>query len=121
MKPLIIIPDNDKELNALYPIQGRLSYTYLHGQLETDCGYDCYSIANPSEYGFEVVEQGYYIIEDENKSGIIPCIYKDKECTLFLWIRPNFRKQWGGLVVYNDDKEAYNYAIECYNNKESCI
>ena len=116
MKKIIIIPDTDTELSEKYPKQGRLSYTYLHGVLETDCGYDCYNIANPEEHGFKV-KDNTFITPDKAMTGIYECTYNGKDCTLFLWVRKYFDK-FGGLVVYNDDLEALEYAKECYENQE---
>lgn len=119
MKRIIIIPDYDKALNKRYKKQGRLSWTYLHGDLETDCGYDCYNIANPEDFGFNL--DGPFIKEEKDKCGIIECQYKRKPCTLFLWFDKSGERHWHGLVVYDSDKKAYAYAEECYNNKEMCI
>ena len=115
MKRLIIIPDHDKKLSNRYKNQGRFSYTYLHGDLETDCGFDCYNIANPLDFGFEM--DAVFIKEDPAKCGIIKCQYKRKPCTLFLWMDRHYH----GLVVYDSDIDAYKYAEDCYNRKEILI
>lgn len=125
MKRIIIIPDHDKVLNKRYEKQGRLGYTYLHGQLEEDCGFDCYNIANPEEFGFIIEDSNAkyastLITPKSSQQGLIKCQYKRKPCTLFLWM-DNFRDHFHGLVVYDFDKESYAYAEKCYNNKESCI
>lgn len=122
MKRIILIPDRDKAQNRRYKKQGRLSWTYLHGDLEMDCKYDCYNIANPEDFGFKFEYPDCAILAmDENKAGIIPCQYKRKPCTLFLWFDSMKDRHWHGLVVYDADLESYKYAEECFNKKESCI
>jgi hypothetical protein len=116
MEKLIIIPDNDKELNNKYPEQIRLSYTYLHGKLEEDCRYDLYNIAKENSFGFK--EKDGIVEPDKEMTGLYPCLYKDKDCTLFLWVVNNMFR---GLVVYNDDVEGYKFAMDKYMKKEKTI
>ncbi len=117
MSKIVIIPDTQKE-NIPEGKQGRFGFTYLHGKLETECHYDCYNILNPEEHGFNLEDDSNYITDDENKRGIYPCTYNGKDCTLFLWYS---RFRFRGLVVYDDDTEAYQYAKTSYENNKSII
>lgn len=116
-RPLIIIPDT-QEKNIPDGTLGRFSFTYLHGKLETDCEYDCYSVIGFEQYGFELRNEGHLIKEDNTKTGIYPCTYNDKDCTLFLWFNDN---HYHGLVTYNDDTKYYDDAKNKYDCKEIVI
>lgn len=101
-----IVPDTDpQEENTV-----RLSFTYLHGKLEEDCKYDCYDLADCPSLNKETLVKGMY-----------PCHYKGNPCTLFYWKRRHNDAINGGLVVYNDDTEAFEYAKKCYDNNETAI
>ena len=86
----------------------RLGYTYLHGELEKECGYDIYGFIN-CELPL-VKEDCSYIDDSALKNGDYPCVYKNKKCTLYFW-HDNINRPHG-LVVYNDDKESVRYAKE---------
>lgn len=85
-------------------------YYYAHGQLELDLGYDIL-LFNKKKYG-----------EQPNFEGICHFRYGRKKCTLFAWVTnsplPGSKK---GLMVYNSDKEAYNYALDCFNSRKRVI
>jgi hypothetical protein len=95
-----IIPDVDK---YEYTPKNRVKWTYLHGRLEDDVKYDIFGVA-------ETVP-----IQD----GIYKCQYEGKPCTMFLWNR--FSTEPSGLVVYNDDLTAYEYALKKYTEKSIVI
>jgi hypothetical protein len=112
-----IIPDPDPRYDELKP--SRLTWTYLHGQLETDCGYDCYGMINhnfpthndePRRIDHSRIEDGKYAME-----------YKGKKCTLYFWHDDFERPQPHGLVVYDDDAESVAYAEECLIKKPTHI
>ena len=95
----------------------RLGYTYLHGKLEEECGYDIYRIKNcdlPLHY-----PSSTYINDTEMKDGKYPCHYQGKDCTLYFWHSSDQRPH--GLVVYNDDKESCKYAQENMDKKSFSI
>ncbi len=117
MKPLIIVPDTQKE-NIPSGIQGRFSYTYLHGKLQDDCDYDCYNVIGFEEHGFIKKDDYSSIVVDESKYGIYNCVYNNKECTLYLWTRKEGITSYCGIVVYNDDVESVEYALWKYRNKD---
>lgn len=94
----------------------RLSYTYLHGQLETDCGYDCYAFANCD---LPVHDNSNYIDHNQLKDGEYPCIYQNKSCTLYFW-HCN-RNSPHGLIVYNNDLESVEYAKNKLKEKSNFI
>lgn len=83
----------------------RIHWTFMHGQLEVDNDKDIFYI------------KGDVVPDTE---GIFKMIFNNKECSLFLWYS-DLINGLHGLVVYNDDEEAYNYAKTCYTSKQSCI
>lgn len=104
---MIIIPDNYKTI--------RIPYTYLHGKLEKDVGYDCYELALKEEL-FQLNENDRVIVDPKN-NGMYQLFFNTKACTMFLWTIDGTPKQ-RGLVVYNEDIKSYTYALECYLNEE---
>ena len=113
MKVMQIYPTNVDELPE---DSRRLSWTYLHGQLETDAGFDIYNIGD-SIWDFTKNDDGAFL-EANIPQGIYECEYNGKLCLLYFWY--SSRRQHG-LVVYKDDLSSNEYALKCYNNKESCI
>jgi hypothetical protein len=109
-----IISTNQDNYNELKP--KRISYTYLHGKLEKDAGFDCYGIINSD---LEVEEDGDdYVNTNKLEAGKYPCLYKGKQCTLYFW-KNNMNNR--GLVVYNDDLASVKYAKECFEKKVSSL
>ena len=115
---MIIVPDT-QEKNIPEGIQGRLSYTYLHGRLEDDCGYDCYNLVGFEKFGFEQKDEYSSIIVDVDKTGLYPCTYQETACTLFLWVGND--NTYRGLIVYNDDEIGYRHAKYVYELKKDLI
>lgn len=79
-------------------------WCYMHGQLEEDNHYDCFYINKRVELA-------------EDWVGMFPLKFNGKDCTFFRWINPIF-KHGMGLVVYNDDTEAYEYAKKAFLEKQ---
>lgn len=82
----------------------RVPYCYLHGQIETDCGFDIFGVKEMPPLS----------------DGVYNATYKGKKCKMFIWNRGNSTMQ-AGLVVYVNDKESLAYAWEQYNKKSSVI
>lgn len=111
----IIIPDTDTNYDVLKP--ARLTWTYLHGELESDCGYDGYGMINhsfptdpnePRRIDHSRIEDGKYAME-----------YEGKKCTLYFWHSNDGRPH--GLVVYDDDTESVEYAEKSLIKKTNTI
>ena len=107
------------DLHPNYDSMGcvRISWTYLHGKLESDAGYDCYGVLNCV---FPVREDIPQLVDrTKMETGIYPCQYQDKPCTLYFWkctyLDPH------GLVVYDDDVDAVAYAKKKYDEKSTFI
>lgn len=115
-KQMIIVPDI-QETNIPVGNIGILSFTYLHGKLELDAGRDRYGIIGYEEHGF-VTTHHHFIDVDSKKTGIYPCVYNKKPCTLFLWVSVDYYR---GLVVYNDDHEYYSDAREKFESGANFI
>jgi len=100
----------------------RISYCYLHGQLQDDAGYDIFGFLDfPAEIKKDELNGERYIDAEMIKEGIYPCEFERKPCTFFYWLEPSRPGGHGGLVVYDDDIESYEYAKECYESKEACL
>lgn len=81
----------------------RIPFTYLHGKLQNDNGYDIFSIAEPAP----------------TEEGIYPCLVGKVKATFYLW-----KTSYGdthGLVVANDDFESIEYAEKCYKEKTDVL
>ena len=115
MKLFQILEHTTKEQNI-----GRINWVYSHGKLENDCKYDIFYIKSPIDYGFSLINDSKIIKLNESNIGITPCYYNNKKCSMFIWCVDGY-KEYTGLVVYNDDKKSYEYALKCYNNKEQYI
>lgn len=93
-----------------YTGENRLSGTYLHGKLEKDMEFDIFDFADP--------------VEVDKKGGIYHFDIKGKHCVLFLW-RPSDEERdfydWRGYLVYRDDLQAFNYALEQFQKKPDLI
>lgn len=83
----------------------RKGFTYLHGQLQYENGYDIFGVVAPFDF----------------RPGIYPCkvIGFEKEATFYLWNGTDLRLH--GLVVFNDDLKEVEYAKKCYESKETCL
>lgn len=119
------------------------SWWYLHGKLESDCGYDKAVIINykdvPTEktIDYEEIDGNRVIkvrtvepVQMNHMNGIFPVKVRDIDypCTGYFWVS---NKRWvidatgkthwvweqRGLVVANDDTEANNYALKKYTEK----
>lgn len=110
-----IIP-NTEEFDA--EVAHRISYCYLHGKIQDDAGYDCFGFQN---FIKDLSRVEGYIQPGTIEDGIYECEFKDKPCTFFYWNSNDTMGRHRGLVVYNDDTEAYNYAKDCYNKKTICL
>ncbi len=96
----------------------RISYCYLHGNLQNDAGYDIFGFLDfIADVPVDKIDGEYYIEPGIIEDGIYPCEFEGKACTFFYWNNKQRPGGHGGLVVYNDDKDAYEEAKECYNNK----
>lgn len=92
----------------------RASYCYLHGNLEVQNGYDIFSLLK-KEITSEFIDDRW--LSKDFPEGIYNCVCFHKPCTFFLWNNRHLH----GLVVFNDDKEAYEYAKEEFDAKSSSI
>ena len=96
-KSSIEIPENARSFE----------WCYLHGKLEEDAGFDCFS----------VVEKDLAIIE-----GVNILWFSGKKCTFYYWeckfdgrIRPR------GLCCYSDDLECLEYAKKQFEIKSKIL
>ena len=94
----------------------RASWCYLHGELETENGFDIFSILK-KELEPQFIDSDTWL-SDDFPEGIYDCICFDKPCTFFIW--SNGRRN-SGLVVLNSDLEAFNYAKKSFEEKSSSI
>jgi hypothetical protein len=92
----------------------RASWCYLHGELENMVGYDIFSMLR-AELKPEQIDERW--LSDEFVEGIYQCVCMGKPCTFFRWKNYNYH----GLVVLNTDKDAYEYASKCYEEKKYSI
>ena len=97
---------------------GKISWSYAHGDLEDDLKHDIFYIYKPQDFGF-ILEKDSNIIESKPEyEGLHKFKHNGKDCTFFIWISPYYQiTKTRGLAVYDDDKDSYNYAKKCYNNK----
>jgi hypothetical protein len=87
----------------------RISYSYLHGDLEHKAHYDIYSF-----YGDVPQGAGIY-------NGFVEFPDMKIDCTIFLWKSDCGSKGLQGLVVANDDKESFEDAKAKYEKEEYFI
>lgn len=115
-----IIPHVEK-FEAEYGNAKHIPFTFLHGKLEEDAGYDVFSLSCYEDIfvGAKIISTSFD--ESSIAQGIYPCTFNDKECTLFLWDVEECGITKKGLVAYNDDLSAFEYAKKCYENKERFI
>lgn len=92
----------------------RASWCYLHGDLEDKVGYDIFSMLR-AELKPEQIDEKW--LSDEFPGGIYQCVCMGEPCTFFRWKTD----KWRGLVVLNSDKESYEYASKCYEEREWSI
>lgn len=84
------------------------SWCYMHGQLEEDNHWDCFLLNKKVGIKNDWV-------------GMFPLKFNGKECTFFKWVvkMSSTITQNRGLIVYNDDKEAFEYAKKAFlENRE---
>jgi hypothetical protein len=121
MKILTIVPDQSRTVfddgyirNHNYDKDElvRASFCYLHGELDELNGFDCFFLLK-SELSDDEVDG--VRLSDNFKEGVYPCVCLGRESTFFRWHRG---RGFCGLVVSNDDTEAYAEAHEMYLNKE---
>ena len=93
----------------------RASFCYLDGELQNRVGYDIFNMLRSELEPEQINEHGY--LTDEFGSGIYSCICMGEPCTFFRWERLHYK----GLVVLNTDKDAYEYASKCYEEREWSI
>lgn len=82
----------------------RIGFTYMHGILQDDNGYDIFSICAPNV----PTSTGIY------PAKVLGRAEDDNEATFYLWTNGNLHT---GLLVLNRDKDAVEYAEECYRKK----
>ena len=111
-----IYPQNIEGTAFLPETSKRLAWTYLHGKLQDEVGYDIYQIDN-TNWDFSRNEEGGYF-EENIPTGIYECEYNGKKCLLYYWM---CSRRQHGLVVYKDDLAANEYALRKYNEKSSFI
>jgi hypothetical protein len=92
----------------------RASFCYLHGELQDRVGFDIFNMIRSE---LEPGQRNDYVLTDEFGSGIYSCICMGEPCTFFRWKRLHYK----GLVVLNTDKDAYEYASKCYEEREWSI
>ena len=92
----------------------RASFCYLHGDLQDRVGYDIFNMLR-AELKPEQINENW--LSDEFAEGIYQCVCMGEPCTFFRWKRMHYK----GLVVLNADKESYEYASKCYEEREWSI
>jgi len=91
--------DNDHNHN-------QWSFVYLHGKLETLNGFDlCYTFDTKP-------------VDDTKKSVRVHIGNQHIYATLFYW---NSKGSVRGLIVADDDEEAYQYALQKFNERASIL
>jgi len=125
-EPLVIVPHTQEFENVP---NARISYCYLHGKLENDARYDCFGFGGT--FSGRILEDTFSgrILEDDSRDsyirpevlsdGIYPAVFNNKPCTFYYWNSQDTYGRHRGLVVYNDDTEAVEYARDKFINKES--
>jgi hypothetical protein len=93
----------------------RPSSCYLHGELEEMVGYDILNMLRSELEPEQINEHGY--LTEEFGPGIYSCVCMGEPCTFFRWERLHYM----GLIVLNTDKESYEYASKCYEEREWSI
>ena len=132
------IPRNERDNN---------NWWYLHGQLESDCGYDKAIAINCQTAGFSAKSidfseiQGNIVTEIHSEEpiqrmrfdGICKVEVKnvDKPCIGFFWTqrdrivkyKDGLYEYWNqsGLVCYVDDEQSVEYAYKKYLEKSSIL
>ena len=97
----------------------RISFCYLHGQLQDDVGYDIFGFLDFIREFEKDKDGSHYIEPGVLEDGMYPCEFEGKPCTFFYWNSDGGRYgRHRGLVVYDDDEGASNYAKECFTNKD---
>lgn len=105
----VILNPETLEAGYKYPVAEhattRMTFCYLHGNAEKDNGFDCFGVVN----------------EVPQYAGIYPAtiMHNPKPCTFFLWNTTGDHQH--GLVVYNDDEQAYKDAEEKYHRRAISI
>lgn len=125
MKELKIVPTHGPGCGDELPYEeNRLlfgDWWYLHGELCEDMHYDkAWFLDIPKEYTVLQYIDKTPIIET-NLYGIFKCHVEgsNRPCVGYFWpVLTGTIIQQRGLVVYADDKEAIQYAQECYINQK---
>lgn len=122
----IIKPKNDpnkiidgKEVENCHHYFGGV---YLHGIVETSQGYDCIELIEDECDAFAYRLQKYDVVIEilDIPTDIYECkVYGyDKPCTAFIWRWTHGNSiSYRGLIVDNNDKEAYDYAKRKYDER----
>ena len=104
-KTIGVILANDYE-NENWNSNNRFRGTFLHGEIESDLGYDIFCFTEKLEL----------------RTGIHMLKINEKNCTFFLWEpESTLRFEWRGLLVYDNDVPSYDYGLKCFNEKEDCL
>ena len=114
---LTIIPikiDGSAENNIPDEDLIRPDYCYLHGELESQNGYDIFCLLRSELKESDINEKW---ISQSFPAGEYKCTCFGKDCTFFLWKT----RRLHGLVVSNTDTKAYEYAKEKYLEKSIVI
>jgi hypothetical protein len=105
MELLSIIPSNhyNHELGLDYPFA---NWHYLHGNLESDAGYDC-----------------FHVNKIPDTDGLFSCIVQfDKYAIHAYWFKwSDLQGRQHGLVVQQNDIESIEFAMQKYMAKPSTI
>ena len=101
MKTLNVRSINDETANEDFRYAG----TYLHGELETQIGYDIFAFTEATNFE----EGAHEIIIGHTK----------RPATFFLW-KGTYCAKWRGFLVYNNDYD-YKYCKEQFINKKQQI
>ena len=90
---------------GMYQEKFRFRGTYLHGELETEMGYDIFCFEK--ELNLDIGKH-YFIINN-------------KPSTLFLWKGDEYMvSEWRGYLVYDDDTE-YDWCKDRYEKQKQLI
>lgn len=101
MKTLNVISINDETANEDFRYKG----TYLHGELETQIGYDIFAFTEATNFE----EGAHEIIIGHTK----------RPATFFLWKGIHFAN-WRGYLIYNNDY-YYEYCKKQFINRSQQI
>lgn len=95
-------------------------WTYLHGYIEEDLGYDIFEVTDTNSIAVDteiIANTKVFGINFEGKIEV-RCENVDKPCIGYFWkskFGANIEQR--GLVCYADDADANAYAERCMNDK----